>query len=809
MGKDATMGRVRTFDGTGTSPLMTAVNARRFLGDIETQARGKGGGSLFYGSKKALVKENPQSYSKPRPLDENTFHALINEMYEIKETKDGATTITKVPMLSEEEKMKKIFEWKQEKLKFNSLMKEEDIKFEADLKKIANAVYGIFQKEAKGEVLKLVQSVQDMDEYKRVKEVVKLIEDNYITVSEQDYSKMIKMFTAPIPKGMRINQYHNYINDVVMLMDTTEIGEKITDRRRMYQLFANLQSEKYKLVIDEILATIKRNPFVESDDPENGDEGRTNYTDVKSWLIERERVLIERGEITKVTMTSEEVENHFHEIMTGGSIHKEKEKKEKRSCRNCGKPGHIAKDCRSIACYNCGLFDHKSINCYVVRDGCYTCGKHGHFARECPDGEGKGKGETLIGAEDGASDSSDKEKTGAGRGRGNYRGSHRGGGYIGRGAYYRGRGGGYRGTNQRARGRGSFRARGRGNGASFGSGGATAWFINPSHGAAAVFMNNQKVMAAKGIKKADYKGHYLVDSGAVVHVLANPEDAANVVKCSGTLNGVGTKDVEGVACVIGTVENRDGSKVPIRIEHMVVSDIGINIFATANMDEMDNVNIIRKGFNKRIEVYSEDGKKVTYHMDKFGMGNLKSMKITPKPQSEWTTSDKEFVRRCNKKNTKIAQMIQGEHIREQKEMRRVNVNKGYKSQNQFDILREEGAEVVELDEEEVESVEPKKESKKTNKIEKKDKKKKTKVMKDNNSKKDNSKTDNRKKDSSKTDNKLIGMREEDEDIVEDVSEILKPKMRMKKSNKAKILEEEEELEEGVDESSVSGSESDK
>jgi hypothetical protein len=32
-------------------------------------------------------------------------------------------------------------------------------------------------------------------------------------------------------------------------------------------------------------------------------------------------------------------------------------------------------------------------------------------------------------------------------------------------------------------------------------------------------------------------------------------------------------------------------------------------------------------------------------MDKFGMGNLKSMKITPKPQSEWTTSDKEFVRR--------------------------------------------------------------------------------------------------------------------------------------------------------------------
>ena len=61
-----------------------------------------------------------------------------------------------------------------------------------------------------------------------------------------------------------------------------------------------------------------------------------------------------------------------------------------RACYNCGKTGHISRECsaeRKRACFTCGGEGHISRDC--KKKDCYHCGKEGHVSAECRDRCGK------------------------------------------------------------------------------------------------------------------------------------------------------------------------------------------------------------------------------------------------------------------------------------------------------------------------------------------------------------------------------------------------------------------------------------
>ena len=66
------------------------------------------------------------------------------------------------------------------------------------------------------------------------------------------------------------------------------------------------------------------------------------------------------------------------------------------ACYNCGKTGHVQRDCTEESqkvCYNCGVGGHIARDCPTKEerqessDGrkCYNCGETGHISRDCPD----------------------------------------------------------------------------------------------------------------------------------------------------------------------------------------------------------------------------------------------------------------------------------------------------------------------------------------------------------------------------------------------------------------------------------------
>lgn len=73
------------------------------------------------------------------------------------------------------------------------------------------------------------------------------------------------------------------------------------------------------------------------------------------------------------------------------------------ACYNCGKPGHMSRDCTESqmrggggggsTCYNCGEMGHFSRECpnrmssddRMDSRKCYNCNETGHLSRDCPD----------------------------------------------------------------------------------------------------------------------------------------------------------------------------------------------------------------------------------------------------------------------------------------------------------------------------------------------------------------------------------------------------------------------------------------
>ena len=67
------------------------------------------------------------------------------------------------------------------------------------------------------------------------------------------------------------------------------------------------------------------------------------------------------------------------------------------ACYNCGRGGHIAKDCkepkreREQCCYNCGKPGHLARDCdHADEQKCYSCGEFGHIQKDCTKEEEQG-----------------------------------------------------------------------------------------------------------------------------------------------------------------------------------------------------------------------------------------------------------------------------------------------------------------------------------------------------------------------------------------------------------------------------------
>jgi hypothetical protein len=680
------------FDGSGTSQIMKAIKTEVLIKEMRVIGGANGGGSLISSGKADLEKETPMTGIK-KPLEESAMWNMVNKQYFEAERDatgklvldaDGKPKGEFKELFSDRERALKMNEYEMEVLKYREQIGREQTSYEAKLKGIASYMYGLMISSLRGEALKSVKHVQELDEYERVKAMVAVLRANYGTLSDQEYSQVLAQFAKPMPKKMSIEQYSNYVDNLKEVIETKGLTKK-TDHDMFLQLVAAVPPV-FTPEVDELFKTLRTRPFVERGDPEYNSDLRMNLTEIRNFLAKRQRTLVERGVLSKLNMTDKEVEDYFHGFNGKGKENdKNSGRERKKTCHTCGMEGHISKDCNAPSCYTCGGYDHLAFACNMNDGKCFNCGKSGHFAKDCSEA----KKETPIGDEEETNNVGEARNNNS-RGRGNYRGNGRG----------RGRGAG------RGRGNSRGRVRGRGRGNYFANGGGIATYFLGSTFVGTAF---QAGMQNKG---KVLEGILLDDPGSRINVVIE-KNATDMIVCNGALKGVGSTKISGVSCVLGLIQNRDGSIRELRMESAIVADVPLNIFGSSDHQARDDTDFFRKGKNRRMEVRDKFNNVLVFDLDTFGEGNLLGMKFKPKPEPDWTEDDRKFIQKCRSKNTRLAEAISNSYVSVRRDA----------FLNNYRALAELEEEEEEVEEEEVEE----KEGRIENKINKKKKSEKKKI----------------------------------------------------------------------------------